>query len=160
MGDTLFLKTKDLVSPRGRIGRLAYLVNLVAFNILFFAVDFAAAYAASSIDPGVLEPFGWLLGLAAIFAVALIYVLFCIHAKRLHDLGVTAFICVVMFAPPLLSLFLSLDGTAFDLPVELFRTLDLIAKAAYGLSFVLQVVLLVTPGRHDENGYGASPKAA
>lgn len=160
MSVTLLLKPKDLMSPRGRIGRVTYLLDLILFNALFFGLDIGAAYSAQTIDPDVLDRFGWLYAVVAVAALVLIYILFCIHAKRLHDVGLTGFICLVMFLPPLLSLLLGFDGTAFDLPVPLVRGIDLLAKATYGLSFILQIYLLVMPGTSDRNSYGASPKAA
>lgn len=160
MSVTLLLRPKDLMSPRGRIGRVTYVLDLILFNLLFFGVDFGAAWSAQTLDPDILDRFGWLYAVVAVVALLLIYVLFCIHAKRLHDIGLTGFICLVMFLPPLLSLLLSLDGTSFDLPVPLVRGLDLVTKAGYVLSFLLQIVLLVIPGKPDANTYGASPKAA
>ncbi|MEI9902533.1 MAG: DUF805 domain-containing protein, partial [Asticcacaulis sp.] len=146
---TLLLRPKDLMSPKGRIGRVTYVLDLILFNVLFFGVDFGAAYSAQTLDPDILDRFGWLYAVVAVLALLLIYILFCIHAKRLHDIGLTGFICLVMFLPPLLTLFLSLDGTSFDLPVTLVRVLDIASKAAYGLSFLLQIALLFLPGRHD-----------
>ncbi len=160
MSVTLLYRPKDLMSPQGRIGRVTYLLDLILFNALFFGVDFGAAWSAQALDPDFLDSFGWLYAVVAAVALLLIYILFCIHAKRLHDLGLTGFICLILFAGPLLTLFLSFDGTYFDLPVPVIRALDLLDKAAYALSFLLQIVLLVLPGRGDHNGYGASPKAA
>ena len=160
MSVTLLYRPKDLMSPKGRIGRITYLLDLILFNVLFFGVDFGAAWSAQSLDPEFLDSFGWLYAVVAAVALLLIYILFCIHAKRLHDLGLTGFICLILFVAPLLTLVLSLDGSYLDLPVPVVRGLDLLAKAAYVLSFLLQIALLVLPGRSSQNSYGASPKAA
>lgn len=156
----MVLTTRDLVSPKGRIGRVTYLVNWLIYNLLFYALVLGATFAAGLFDEETAETWGWLLAPAAVIALALVYVLFCIHAKRLHDLGLTGFLCLLMFASPLLNAVLMLNGEAVLIPVDLVRWLDIFAKTTLGLSLVLQVVLLVWPGRHGDNGYGGNPKAA
>lgn len=156
----LFLKPAELLSPKGRIARLTYLVNVVVFNIAFLALVAGSTLVAGLFDDEARDAFGWLLAPAALVAIALVYILFCTHAKRLHDLGVTGFVCVLMFAYPVLKACLALNGSYVSLPVDAVRWLDIFAKTTLGLSLLLQIVLLVVPGRHDHNPYGGNPRAA
>ncbi len=160
MSVTLLYRPKDLLSPKGRIGRVTYLLDLILFNLLFFGVDIGAAWSAQALDPDFLDRFGWLYAVVAAVAIVLIYILFCIHAKRLHDLGLSGFICLIMFVPPLLKTALSIDLFYSEAAAEWLRWLNMAANAGFVLSFLLQIVLLVVPGRHDDNAYGARPRAA
>ncbi len=160
MSVTLLYRPKDLLSPRGRIGRVTYLLDVILFNVLFIGVDIGAAYSYQALDPDFVDRFGWLYAVVAVVAVLLIYILFCIHAKRLHDLGLTGFICLIMFVPPLLKTALNVDLLYTAVPAEVLRGLNIVADITVLLSFLLQIALLVVPGQRGDNAYGANPKAA
>ena len=160
MRPRLFLPFRELLSPKGRIARLTYFVNVAIFNVLFTALVAGTTLAAGLFDDDARAAFGWLLAPAALVAIVLVYALFCIHAKRLHDLGVTGFVCLLMFVYPVLKACLALNGSLVDLPIDVVRWVDIFAKTTLGLSFLLQIVLLVVPGRDDHNPYGGNPRAA
>ena len=83
------------LTPSGRIGRRAFLVHLVATVPLVLALGaggFALAATGLSRD--------WIFDYGVVAVLAMLWINFCTHARRLHDLGGSAWLYVLaLFLP-------------------------------------------------------------
>lgn len=140
------------LSPTGRIGWRGFLVGIVAIA----GLEWAIASAGSA----------WLM-LGA--AIALSYPVFCLFAKRLHDMGASAWPAAALALVEIGVAWLAFSyvtnpeaGAAIAAPWEPDKLLAMRAFGLVGmaLSFILfgGVVLgLIGPGARGDNRYGPEP---
>lgn len=139
-------------SPTGRVGWRAFLVGI----IVIAALEFAIASARSA----------WLM-LGA--AIALSYPLFCLFAKRLHDIGARAWPAALIALVEIVVAWLAFSyltspgqGAVIAAPWEPDKLLAMreLGVAGMMLSFVLVagVILgLIAPRVSGDNKYGPEP---
>ena len=139
-------------SPDGRINRLQYLafaaiclvvsgVVLAVLTLLMLALRMAGIQWLN------------LIGLAAVS-----YLIFCLDAKRLHDLNWPAAVAAVPVAVPFLRALLTVMSMGSGaIPSALGQSSDLLTTLARAASIGLSLVLVLGRGRTGPNRYGADP---
>ncbi len=149
-----------LFTPRGRINRLQFLLNFWACVIVLWLILQGVEFLPDALSDDVMamldQPVTWL---AMVLTVLLYYAMFCLMAKRLHDLSLTAWIALVLFAgiTPILISFLGRDS--IDPEDNLAGLLYMTSALGNLLALILGVILTVWPGQAGDNIYGPSPNA-
>ncbi len=169
MSDLLHNRPKVLVgpseffTPRGRIGRLQYLwawAVQVALLGLGFGSDAALDFIGS--DGNISDDTAGLLAMVItacglILTFALLYTLFCLVAKRLHDVGLHGLLALLIFAGLIPSMILAF-GESFIPEGFIGDALNLISMVGYGLATLVFLALSVWPGQHGDNRFGPAAR--
>lgn len=153
-----FIPVPQWFSAQGRISRLQYFV----YGLILAAIAFALALIMAMSGFMNLDEEGHILSLSdfwtyGLFQLCVMYVLFCLASKRLHDLNWPALLAVLLI---------------FDIPVDLtadlirlytplsetietiVKIIDMIAKFA---TIGLGLMLTFRPGDKGKNKYGSDP---
>ena len=148
-----------MFSPRGRINRLQFLINFWACQVIIFIIwlgvvmlpDALSDEMASRLD----QPLNWL---TMVLTVLLYYALFCLCATRLHDVGLSSWFGLILFAGFIPGLVVSIGGDLIE-SVGLTDMLNFVAFLGNLAVLALGIALSVWPGQPGENIYGLSPDA-
>ncbi len=148
-----------LFSPRGRINRLQFLLNFWACQVLIFVIWFGVAILPDALSDewaGRLDqPLNWL---TMVLTVLLYYALFCLCATRLHDVGLSAWFGLILFAGFIPGLIVSIGGDVIE-AAHLTDMTNFVAFLGNLAVLTLGIALTVWPGQPDDNIYGPSPDA-
>jgi uncharacterized membrane protein YhaH (DUF805 family) len=146
-----------LFSPRGRINRLQFLLNFWSCQVLIFLIWFAVAILPDALSDEwaarLDQPMNWL---TMVLTVLLYYALFCLCATRLHDIGFTAWLGLILFAGFIPGLISSIGSDTIE-AAGLTDMLNFVAFLGNLAVLVLGIALSIWPGQPDENAYGPSP---
>lgn len=148
-----------MFSPRGRINRLQFMLNFWACQVLIFVIWFGVAILPDALSDEwaarLDQPMTWL---TMVLTVLLYYALFCLCATRLHDIGFSAWLGLILFAGFIPGLLSSIGGDIIE-ATGLTDMLNFVAFLGNLAVLILGVALSVWPGQPDENMYGPSPDA-
>jgi uncharacterized membrane protein YhaH (DUF805 family) len=141
MIDQFDLKT-FLLSPKGRVGRSPYFSFIAIVTMLVTVVSFGAGFAGASTT--------MLVAVIAVFLL-LLWPVYCVTARRLHDINLPGEWALVVVLPEVLTV-VAIAAS----PSWLFypHTVSLFIR------FVIVFALIVMPGAKAENRYGPIPEAA
>jgi uncharacterized membrane protein YhaH (DUF805 family) len=138
MQETFDLKT-FLLSPEGRVGRSPFF-SFIAITGMYSAIlGFTNGFIGRS---------SVLFTASVIVLLAVIWPVWCVTAKRLHDIGQPAPWALLMFVPEILLIAI----IAIGLP-----SLSGVQIAATIIRCLFVFALIVMPGTKTENRYGAVP---
>nr|WP_303657281.1 DUF805 domain-containing protein [Asticcacaulis aquaticus] len=148
------------MSPKGRLNRLTYFANSAGINIAAFALLMIVGAFADSLFNDLTAPAGIALTIGVILIYSLLnYLWFCLVAKRLHDLGLSAWLGLVLFidyGPWLLSMTIGL----FDLlPLAFYEFYESLSQVTTWFNLAAGLCLLLIPGKKGDNRYGPDPLA-
>ncbi|MFT3996370.1 MAG: DUF805 domain-containing protein [Asticcacaulis sp.] len=154
--NSLLIGLGEFVTPKGRLSRLPYFANGLGINIVSFVIGMIFVAVLMSLpDAGSPVSIALQVSLLALL-VFLDYVWFCLVAKRLHDIGLTAWIGVIVWADTAL-LLVSIITEIVGQPLYLYADADLIEGIVKAVSLIFGLALLFTPGQKGENRYGKNP---
>jgi uncharacterized membrane protein YhaH (DUF805 family) len=154
-GGYLSLGLKDIFDPKGRIDRLTYLIYAFILGMMQFVLMFAVAAVLVSISgqiPETWKPYPHVA--RRITSLPVLYGVFCIQAKRLHDLGLPAIFGVLAITDILFA-------AGFDIARHINAVQAVVAPhlnditegVAWGV-LIFDALLLFTPGKKGANRYG------
>lgn len=152
----LLIGLGEFVSPKGRLNRLPYFANAAAVNIISFAISFifmglmSWAIEAETAVSLVVQMI-WVA-----LVIFLNYVWFCLVAKRLHDMGLTAWIGLIIWADTTF-LLITMTMEIVGQPLSLYADTDLIQTVITIVRVIFSLIILFTPGQKGENRFGKSP---
>jgi len=152
----LLLGLGEFITPKGRLNRLPYFANSAGVNIIALVIGLVfrglmswVGEAESSVS--VAMQIIWL-----VLVIFLNYLWFCLAAKRLHDIGLTAWIGLIVWADTALMLIITVMEI-MGLPLSQFTDQNTIQATITIVSIIFSLVLLFTPGQKGENRFGKSP---
>lgn len=152
-----FLTPAEYLSAHGRISRLQYFVHGLIVAAVLIAI-FAALGMTGMVDDTV-DPLLWSL----IYAVAMLgftYLLVCLYAKRLHDLGWSGFWCLLALFDVPIDVAVTLTEAFTPLPEAVTSTNTAIGMIGNITGMGLGLVLTFKAGDRGRNKYGADPLKA
>ena len=153
-----FLAFTELFTARGRVNRLQFAVYGVGSLVALVGLEFAVDKLLELLQPPLIMDIGhatmlrrFIILAAVLLAIFLVYALFCVTARRLHDLGLPAVCVLIMFIGSLSDAVVSFADPYFPLdgPVA-----DLVTNAGYVLAPVFVLLLCIWPGKRGDNRYG------
>ncbi|CAM3125845.1 DUF805 domain-containing protein [Asticcacaulis taihuensis] len=146
-----------MFSPRGRINRLQFVLNFWACQVLIFVIWFGIAILPDALSDEwaarLDQPLNWL---TMVLTVLLYFALFCLCATRLHDVGLSAWLGLILFAGFIPGLISSIGSDAIE-AAGLTDMVNFIAFLGNLAVLILGIALSVWPGQPEENIYGPSP---
>jgi len=155
----ILVGANTLFSPYGRVNRLQFALYFWACLILMFAILYLVDWLPDALNDDLAAhihgPLTWF---SMVMTVLLYYALFCVLAMRLHDVGLTAWLALVLFAGFASGFIALLLGETVD-NTEAGTILDLISFAGNVASLVMGLVLSFWPGNPGDNHFGPSPNA-
>ncbi|ESQ85522.1 DUF805 domain-containing protein [Asticcacaulis benevestitus] len=147
-----------LFSPSGRINRLQFALNFWMFQIIYLlillGVDMLPDAVSDELMSKLDQPVTWL---TMVLTVLLYYAMFCLMAMRLHDIGLTAWLALVLFAgiaPNLIGVF---GGPALAANEDLMINLSNLSTLGNLAVLIAGLLLTFWPGMAGANPYGQSP---
>ncbi len=150
------------ISPFGRLSRVPYAVTALSLLLIILAIGRFAPLVMPKLDGSLPAGeivhtawFYWTTGLG-LFVLVLSWCLFCVCAKRLHDIGWTALPALLLFAPwlkailattllPMLAVHLRLSSPDLN---TVYHYIYWSTLGLRYLSWLMVVVLCFVPGRH------------
>jgi uncharacterized membrane protein YhaH (DUF805 family) len=155
----ILLPINELLNPYGRITRLQYVVHLALYTAILLPL--AGVLIVVGIG-GFFEahPIVVLCNVATI-GLAGSFLMFCLHAKRLHDVGLPAVIGLVMLTggPAVLGVFavrllnMQFIDSAFPFITLASGVFGIFSNASIGIGGYL----MMAPGQKGDNPYGLDP---
>lgn len=156
----LFPAWQQWLSPYGRLCRKSYFASLVVYFALtfFFLLPIGLAlrdWSFSTRHGSGSNVAMWLV--SGLVMLALAYCIFCLHAKRLHDLGLPAAIALVFIIGMPVGLVAGIVSQVGAAP----EWLDILEKGLNELARDANIgfgaYLLLAPGERGDNRYGEDP---
>lgn len=152
----LLIGLGEFISPKGRLNRLPYFANAAGVNIIAFVISLAFMGLMSwttEANPAVsfVVQITWVA-----LVIFLNYFWFCLVAKRLHDMGLTAWIGLIIWADTAF-LLITMTMEIVGQPLSLYADTDLIQTIITVVRVIFSLVILFTPGQKSENRFGKSP---
>ncbi len=156
-----FVTFRELTSARGRCTRVQYLVYGIGSLALLLVLPFGIGGLLSLFGPPhildlnlstILTRFTILT--AVLVACLVVYVLFCITAKRLHDLNLPAVTGLLLFGGTVSDAIVTFGDAYVPLDGDLA---DFVSLGAYIVAGLMVLALCVWPGKKGENRYGTDP---
>ena len=146
-----------LFSPSGRINRLQFLGNFWLGQILFVLILLGLDQLPDAINDDLWallsQPLGWL---TMVLTVLLYYALFCLTAMRLHDVGMSGWFGLILFAGFVPNLISSIGGEVIETS-GLTDMLNFVSFLGNLAVLTLGIALSIWPGQPGDNIYGSSP---
>ncbi len=144
---------KVRLSPQGRLNRLQYFASWIVLSV-------AALIAAMTLYQ-LFQPGDGVSSLAIVgFVIAVVplsFIVFFLHAKRLHDLGLPAVIGLAVVAGPIAVSVLSLLDMIHAIPDWLLTIRDVSKELGRDIGIGFGSYLLLAPGQPGDNRYGPAP---
>jgi uncharacterized membrane protein YhaH (DUF805 family) len=155
------LGIKEIFDPKGRIDRVTLFLYDLGLGLIgsagLFLIRAGASIAQAKTS---LDLFPYQAGVTLVFCLIVVYAMFCVDAKRLHDLNVTAFLILIPFAANFLHVVLPIlerhpTELPFTLPTAITDNQATIDIVLGGIQLIFALVLLFVPGTRGPNRYGA-----
>lgn len=138
---------RAFISPFGRLSRKNFI-----FSIFFVFLAIMLIYTASGLISGI----GYIL-LTFLMKVVLIYLLFCICSKRMHDIGWSSLFCLVSLMIYPSAFGFSFLSVFFQNKSEISYFIGYVGEAMNVINMIFIVVLCLAPGQRGANRYGSNP---
>lgn len=147
----LSLGLKDVFDPKGRIDRLTYfiyglvlrIISVILAGTVFFLASFLGDVAETYV-----EEYSTLA--KVVIALPLLYGVFCVYAKRLHDLNMPAALGVLGFIDIILTVISAFISNASMSPTMAYTIMGIVVFVIVAF----HLLLLFVPGTKGENRYG------
>ncbi len=152
----LLLPLSQLLSASGRINRLQYLAQWGLYVAILLPIALIIYLVLDSLS--YTHSVALLVGTGGL-TYLLTYLFVCLHAKRLHDLGMPAIISAVLVVAAPLAYISALISHFTEVP-EAWRVFaDTVTEISKDANIGMGAYLLMAPGQPGANKYGADPLA-
>ncbi len=156
----LFPAWQQWLSPYGRLCRKSYFASIVVYIVLAVAIMlpltltmFKSSWPVPPPSQG--DVLTWVGG--GLVTLALNYCIFCLHAKRLHDLGLPAVIALVFVIGTPVALVAGFMGHFGNAPEWLDALESGLKEVTRDANIGVGTYLLLAPGERGSNRYGEDP---
>ncbi|ESQ79856.1 DUF805 domain-containing protein [Asticcacaulis sp. YBE204] len=149
-----FLTPAEYLSTAGRMSRMQYFVHGLLFAAVMFS-GFMLMGASGLVDEGISTPQAALIYLAVM--LPFLYLLVCLYAKRLHDLGWTAWWCVLALFDLPFDLGVTVANAFMVVPETIISANNIIGMVGNVTGLGLGLVLTFKAGDRGPNKYGPDP---
>ncbi|MDR1173286.1 MAG: DUF805 domain-containing protein [Puniceicoccales bacterium] len=150
------MKVRELLSPRGRIGRLCYWSLTILVRVIFELGSAATSLLVSVVKPD--WSFAHPRYVAELVCLVVALVLFCIYlefvliTKRLHDMNMSGWYCLWIY-PSVIYLEMLKDGHAWTCSLSVVWK-DVLTILAAIILLVFSIMLIFRPGTKGPNRFG------
>jgi len=142
-------------SLNGRVTRVPFSVFILPSKIFFWGAPIIIR--AHSLDKSLLLP---LIAVISMVHLSILWSLFAVTFKRLHDIGLSGLLGLLVFIPPLMNMGVSgltvratLNGFSEPTPVWIGTVINIL----FYIIWACTVVLALWPSRKGINKYGPDP---
>lgn len=156
-GGYLSLGLNDIFDPKGRIDRMTYLMYGVMLWVMQFLLIAGVVAILFVVAPSIPDAWRPYLPLArAIVTVPILYGIFCIQAKRLHDMGLPAILGLIALTNVLFPIGLEIARPLTTLPSIITSNIKEIDEGIAWIVLIFHALMLFLPGKSGANRYGLS----
>lgn len=150
-----FLPIHELATPKGRISRLQYFVFGLITAVIMVACSLGVTAIAEQF-PGnaVVQTLTYV-----IFMCVFLYTLVCLYAKRLHDLGWPAAICIIALFDIPIDIAINMADLVNPVPPAVWNFNTGLGGVGNVVAMVLGLILTFRRGQRGANKHGPDPLA-